>query len=373
MLAGTAGPAGDTDIGWTTADTVAAKATSKAGGTNTDTAAISVSRAVPTPGVQSLALTQVERVTRLGRLIGALRPAPSRTLPTPPWDLHPNTPATLAEEATYLSELDAASPRVHVVTIGTSALGRPIRAVLVGPPRTRDKIRATNVAMVMGGHHGDEWAGREAIFSHMRDHAAGNDTETIVYLPTVNPDGFLIPDRRLANGIDPNRLWNSTGANQTTNGTAYQPEQQAVRQAILAWHPRLILDTHEYGAPADSTSGILRFDPGTVNPTGTPAGVVSAAGAVLAAMKTAATDAGHTTARYNGSIPDDGATQAWKRGGIPSVFTESPQDASAGLALRRAQQLTTLAAFQTYMRDNAATLASLAAAATWYSGYTPTI
>ena len=89
----------------------------------------------------------------------------------------------------------------------------------------------------------------------------------------------------LANGIDPNRLWSPTGVDQTTTGVAYQPEQQAVRQAILAWRPRLILDTHEYGATANSTTGTYRFDPGTTSATGTPTAVVNASIAVLNAMK----------------------------------------------------------------------------------------
>lgn len=291
------------------------------------------------------------------------------TLPPVPWDSHVGSPTTLDEGAAFVDSLDAATDRVRVVPLGTSAQGRPIRAVVVGPPRTRDQVRAATSALIIGSHHGDEWAGREATFEHMRNHAAGLGTETIVYIPTLSPDSFILQQRNLANGSDPNRLWSQTGVDQQSSGGAYFPEQQCLRQAILLWQPKIIFDTHEY----TTTSATYRFDPGTTNATGTPQPVIDADVAVLAAMRSAATAAGYTTANYGGAIPDDGATQAFKRGGIPAVFTESGQENTNGLVQRRAQQLGSMNAFQSWVRSNAATLTSVAAAATWWSGFSPTV
>jgi Zinc carboxypeptidase len=299
-----------------------------------------------------------------------VRAVSSATLPATPWSTRPGTVTSLSEEATYLTDLEAATDRVRIVTLGSSARGRrPIRAVIVGPPRTRDQVREANNCMAFGSHHGDEWAGREAIFQHMRDHAAGSSTETIVYLPTVSPDSAVLAQRNLPNSVDPNRLWSPSGVDHRTDGGAYFPEQQCIRQAILLYHPRIVFDTHEY----TSTSNIYRFERGSSSASGTSQAVVDVDAAVLTAMRDAATAAGHTTATYGGAIPDDGATQAFNHGGIPAIFTESAQEAAGGLARRRAQQLNSLYALQAYVQANAAALASVAASATWYSGFTPTV
>jgi Zinc carboxypeptidase len=301
---------------------------------------------------------------------GRVRAVSPAMLPATPWSIRPGTVTSLSEEATYLADLEAATDRVRIVTLGSSAVGRrPIRAVIVGPPRTRDQVREADNCMVFGSHHGDEWAGREAIFAHMRDHAAGSSTETIVYLPTVSPDSVVLAQRNLPNGADPNRLWSPSGVDRRTDGGAYFPEQQCVRQAILLYHPRIVFDTHEY----TSTSNIYRFDPGSSNASGIPQAVVDVDAALLTALRDAATAAGYTTVAYGGAIPADGATQAFNHGGIPAVFTESAQNAAGGLALRRAQQLNSLDALRAYVQANAAALAPVAASATWYSGFTPTV
>lgn len=317
----------------------------------------------------SLADTGLSPATTYTYRVRAALRAASATLPALPWDSHVGTATTLAEEATFLTALDSATDRVRVVTLGASAQGRTIRAVLVGPPRTRDQIRTANTALIIGSHHGDEWAGREALFEAMRTYAAGTGTDSYVWIPTLSPDGFTIPQRNLANGSDPNRLWSPTGVNQQTTGGAYFPEQQCLRQAILLWHPKIIFDTHEY----TNTTATYRFDPGTINGSGTSQAVIDVDTAVLATMRGAATAAGYTTASYGGAIPDDGGTQAFKLGGIPGVFTETSQEATGGLALRRAQQLSSIQAFQSWVRDHAAQLATVAQSATWYSGFTPTV
>jgi hypothetical protein len=318
--------------------------------------------------VSRLALTTLDGIPRVVDLLRS--PAPV-AMPAPPWDSHVGTATTLAEESQFIADLVAATDRVRQVTLGTSAQGRLIRCVLVGPPRSRDQIRTANTAMVIGSHHGDEWAGREATFAFMRDHAAGTGTETYIWIPTANPDGFTIPQRNLANNQDPNRQWSQTGVDQQTDAGAYFAEQQCLRQAILLYHPKIIFDTHEY----TSTTNTYRFDPGTTNATGTPAEVITIDTAVLTAMRSAATAAGYTIATYGGPIPDDGATQAWKFGGIPGVFTESGQEAAGGLTLRRSQQLSSMTALQTWLQNstNAATLATQAAVATWYAGFTPAV
>lgn len=315
---------------------------------------------------------------------------PPAGLPALPWDSHVGTPTSLAEEVSFVAALAAATSRVRQVTLGASAQGRTIRAVLVGPPRSRDQIRAATTMLIIGSHHGDEWAGREALFAFARDHAAGTGTETLIWIPTLNPDGFSIPQRNLANNSDPNRGWPPDGrdnrvsygtntgstANMTSgNVGALYVEQQCLRQALLLWRPKIVFDTHEY-----TSAGVTyRFDPGTVNGAladgsfTTPAAVSSIDTAALTALRSAATAAGYTISTYTGPIPNDGATQALKLGGIPGIFTESPQESSGGLTLRRAQQLSSLAAFQTWVRANTTTLADQAAVATWYGANLPTV
>lgn len=295
--------------------------------------------------------------------------APPGSAPDLPWNSHVGTPTTLAEESAFLTSLASYTNRARVVTLGSSAQGRTIRAVIVGPSRTRDQVRAANNMLIQGCIHGDEWAGREALFEHMRNHAMGSGVESIIYIPTLNPDGFTAPSRNLANGSDPNRLWRGTGTDSQTTGGAYFPEQQCLRQAILLWRPKVIYDTHEY----TSSTNTFRFDPGTTNAASTPQAVIDASQAMLTAMKASATNVGYVTANYGGAIPDDGATQAFKIGGIPSVFTETGQTAAGGLTLRRAQNLNAMDAIQAYVAANASSLATLAASATWYTGFTPTV
>lgn len=334
-------------------------------------------------------------MSRRGALLSAAgrrKRATGGGFPALPWDSHVGTATTLAEEDTFVTALAAATTRVRQVTLGTSAQGRTIRAVLVGPPRSRDEIRAANSAMIIGSHHGDEWAGREATFKFMSDHAQGSGAETYIWIPTLNPDGFTIPDRELANGSDPNRGWppdgrdnrvsyggsTSSTANMTNGnlGTLFV-EQQCLRQALLLYRPKIIFDTHEY----TSTGVNYRFDPGNVNGAladasfTTPQAVIDLDTAALTAMRDAAIAAGYTTGLYGGAIPNDGMTQALKLGGVPGIFTESPNESSGGLTLRRAHQLNSMAAFQAWVQNstNAAALATQAAAATWYVGATPTV
>jgi hypothetical protein len=153
---------------------------------------------------------------------------------------------THEEELEFLRLVASGSDRVRVSQIGQSVEGRPLQLVQLGPPDPRPG----RTVLFACSQHGDEPSGREACLQLLRDLAGGGHPDvaalltstTVLFVPTVNPDG--IHDNRRTNDqdVDINR----------DHLRMRSPERRAVGQVLAAWRPALVHDLHE---SPNSTAG----------------------------------------------------------------------------------------------------------------------
>lgn len=146
----------------------------------------------------------------------------------------------------FLRDLDAASDRVRVQTVGRSLQNRPIQLVAVGAPAPATQAAAAggSVALFTCSVHGDENSGREACLQMARDLAFTTDAalnrflqRTTVLFVNPNPDGWVADTRGNAEGLDVNRDYMAL----TT------PEARAIVKVIRDWKPDVLNDLHEFG------------------------------------------------------------------------------------------------------------------------------
>lgn len=158
---------------------------------------------------------------------------------------------TLAEEAVFLSELQSLGPRLRVTAAGVNAEGHALRYIEIGYPWS-DAPRDACVLLV-AQQHGEEAAGREALFQLMRLWATSDDPVVIDYLsrtrvicmPTCNPDGLPIP------GVQGGSYYNKAGVNINRDHLVVtQPETQLIERVITEFSPAVIVDSHENGSPS---------------------------------------------------------------------------------------------------------------------------
>lgn len=155
---------------------------------------------------------------------------------------------TLAEETQFLRDVDAASDRVLVERVGASVQGRPIRLVRLGEPAPAgpEQAAAGSVLLVSCQQHGNEPAAREGCLSRLRDLAFTTDpaelrllrATTVLFVPTMNPDGRAANTRENADGVDINR----------DHVALATPEAQTLARVVRDWRPDVAHDTHEFGA-----------------------------------------------------------------------------------------------------------------------------
>jgi hypothetical protein len=171
--------------------------------------------------------------------------------------------------APTLNDLQAASDRVSVEVIGQSVLGRDLHLVTVTSPETpgqaaqqnvlRERIKENPAAaardrslvarykapvFINNNIHGNEWEGTDAALRVIEDLALSDedsvedllDRTRLYFVITQNPDGRVANTRANANGFDMNRDFI----------TASQPENRAVRQALIDTQPLVMLDLHGY-------------------------------------------------------------------------------------------------------------------------------
>ena len=150
-------------------------------------------------------------------------------------------------ELSFLAAVDEASDRVLVETIGRTKEGRPLHLVRLGyptpAPRTTALRRPTTLFVCT--QHGNEPAGREACLQRLRDLAFTDDAEliaqlrdqTILFVPSANPDGREANGRGNADGTDINR----------DHLNLVTPESRAVAAVVRDWQPEAVVDLHEYG------------------------------------------------------------------------------------------------------------------------------
>jgi len=98
------------------------------------------------------------------------------------------------------------------------------------------------MAFIFCQQHGDEASGREAALLLAADLAGPGkkvlERLDIILVPTANPDGSELRQRRNANGRDLNR----------NHVLLSEPETLALHRLFQRWLPEVVLDVHEFGA-----------------------------------------------------------------------------------------------------------------------------
>jgi hypothetical protein len=154
---------------------------------------------------------------------------------------------TLAEEQAFLEEVAAGSERVRLEQVATSAQGRPITLVTVtdGEERSVEEISRGASALVLCLQHGNEPAAREGCLQGLRDLAFSDDPQdermlersTVLFVPTVNPDGRAANTRANSQGVDINR----------DHLALETVEAQLIAELTRDLDPEILHDAHEYG------------------------------------------------------------------------------------------------------------------------------
>jgi len=134
--------------------------------------------------------------------------------------------------------------RFQSKSLGKSVEGRDLTAFAnfsweCAPP--------TNLTLILGGVHGDEPAAYELVLRFMEEKDGRLDAPVIVW-PLVNPDSLARNTRYNANGTDLNRncgyLWSSDSEEPPGTSPWSEPENQALRNLVLQWHPAKIATLH---------------------------------------------------------------------------------------------------------------------------------
>ncbi|MGH2711705.1 MAG: M14 family zinc carboxypeptidase, partial [Actinomycetota bacterium] len=151
------------------------------------------------------------------------------------------------EELAFLAEVDQRSDRVSMAVIGETAAGRPLHLVAVGnpAPHSLEASQTQPTTMIVCTQHGNEPAGREACLKTIRDLAFTTDpvlieqisTQTLLFVPTANPDGRAANTRGNSRGTDINR----------DHLQLRTEEAQSISAVVREWKPDLSMDLHEYG------------------------------------------------------------------------------------------------------------------------------
>lgn len=154
---------------------------------------------------------------------------------------------TLEQEYAFLEEVAELSDRVQLEQVATSAQGRPIHLVTVtnGDERSQEQVSRGSSALVLCLQHGNEPAAREGCLESIRDLAFSTDRadaqllqrSTVMYVPTVNPDGRAANIRANSEGIDINR---DHIALETIEG-------RLIAELTRDYDPEILHDAHEYG------------------------------------------------------------------------------------------------------------------------------
>lgn len=167
---------------------------------------------------------------------------------------------TQPESVRFLRQLDAASERVRVTTVGRSVQNRPIQLVALGSPApaTQAEASKSSVVLLACSVHGNENSGRESCMQLARDLAFTTDAtltrflaRTTVLLVNPNPDGWVANTRGNADGVDVNRDYMELA---TTEG-------RAITKIIRDWQPDVLNDLHEYGPSEFYRTDLLHLWP----------------------------------------------------------------------------------------------------------------
>lgn len=144
----------------------------------------------------------------------------------------------------FLQRLADYSPKAELLTYGRSAGDRPLMALLLSNDfqflRQGESAPGKLKVLLVGGQHGTEPSGSEALQSLARDIAWGSVPSVLEHLdliviPNSNPDGR-----------DASRRVNAGGVNLSTDYVLLsQPETQALVRLLDRFRPHVLLDVHE--------------------------------------------------------------------------------------------------------------------------------
>jgi hypothetical protein len=141
-----------------------------------------------------------------------------------------------------MKKLDAGSAKVSLETIGRSVQGRDIPALFFSSGAFAGQRSKKPLALIFCQQHGDEASGKEAalllaaeLLGKGKKILEGLD---LILVPTANPDGSELRQRRNANNRDLNR----------NHVLLSEPETLALHRLFQRWFPEIVLDVHEFGA-----------------------------------------------------------------------------------------------------------------------------
>ncbi|ATG75576.1 hypothetical protein CGX12_04600 [Zobellella denitrificans] len=220
----------------------------------------------------------------------------------------------------YLAELDALSPRARLVSLGTSAGGRPIEALLMSesPAFLRDHAAEADkpTVMIFGSQHGNEPSSAEAIQQLARELIAGEHPAllsrlNLVLVAMANPDGRDLSTRHNANDDNTNIDYVALNAGET----------RLLVDALQSFDPDVVYDAHESGIwkrvltreQGWMTDVEAQFDMGN-NPNIDGPLRDYTEHRLLPALIERVSDAGLAAVRYRGEITD--INQSVARGGL---------------------------------------------------------
>jgi Zinc carboxypeptidase len=163
-------------------------------------------------------------------------------------------PSTPEEMSGFLAELAGRYQGAELVTIGSSAGGRPLVALalsrdVAAAARSDAGTRPLRV-LIVGSQHGTEPSGGEALQILAGEVASGrrqdmSENLDLILVPDANPDGRAAHRRVNANGVNLSTNYN----------VASEPETQAILDALHRWHPDVLLDVHESAILKKKTLG----------------------------------------------------------------------------------------------------------------------
>lgn len=169
-------------------------------------------------------------------------------------------PETSMTSTTTFIAPTSTQPELRELTIGMSALGRPIIAVHVQDSPYRPVI-------AIGSIHGDEAMGLKVI-ERLLDIAEIPADLNLWVISTVNPDGLALGTRGNANGVDLNRNFATDDWRIVGRGTekysgenaASETETRAVQEFLIEQKPLLVVWWHQYGQYVDDQRTVADYD-----------------------------------------------------------------------------------------------------------------
>jgi hypothetical protein len=203
-------------------------------------------------------------------------------------------------------------PTPSLLTFGRSAASQPLLALKVARLAPSDG-RVRPVVLFVGGQHGDEPAGAEALLALARRLVGGLDAQAlqrvdVVLVPRLNPDGAASGQRDNTAGIDI----------EGDHLALRSPEAWALAGLIRELDPAVVVDVREYDAdpPAWRSLGALAtadllLDAGV---TAWQSPFITRAGAewfLSPLAKALAAKGLKTDSYYTASIDANGRPQAW--------------------------------------------------------------